>query len=267
MAEDIGLELSSSRSSSYQDLTDVEALPSSSSIRKLQRPPSYSDSFLILSPGTTALTAERLVGDPRSTVVAPIGSINDISSSLPQHQIQLRESRLLTKLFGVATHITLIGIFETVFYFQFISKSEDSGIQGTINQFLQGTLQQCTSWPANVTSVLADLLALAVNQTAVAEAATQAAAGRTQTNSLLQIQSWMYALVLAFMLILSALTARTRGYRINWREVVADNIVLVVLLGAYEAFFFETIIYRYQSLTLPELEQSILQQLGGTCGI
>ena len=256
----IGLELSSSRGSSYQDLTEVDAQPQLSPSRRIPRPPSYSDSFFFLSPQTIQVNL--------------VGSVNSIPLTTPtaQPEPQLIEappppSRIITKLLSVGTHITLIGIFETVFYFQFISKSEDGGIQNTINQFLQGTLQQCATWPANTTALIADLVALAVNETAVAQAALAATQGRQQANGQLQLQAWMYVLVLSFALMVAGLTARSRGHRINWREIVVDNIVLVVLLGAYEAFFFETIIYRYQSLTLPELEQSILQQLAANCGI
>lgn len=254
----IGLELSSSRGSSYQDLTEVDAQSQLSPSRRIPRPPSYSDSFFFLSPQTIQVNL--------------VGSVNSIPLTTPTVPEAVPEalpppSRIITKLLSVGTHITLIGIFETVFYFQFISKSEDGGIQNTINQFLQGTLQQCATWPANTTALIADIVALAVNETAVASAAQAAAQGRQQANGQLQLQAWMYVLVLSFALLVAGLTARSRGHRINWREIVIDNIVLVILLGAYEAFFFETIIYRYQSLTLPELEQSILQQLATSCGI
>ena len=259
---DLGLELSSSRGSSYQDLTEIESLPQLSPSRRIPRPPSYSDSFFFLSPNTIQVNLTASVNSiPLST---PIASETRVQ---PEPQPEPQPNRTITKLLSVGTHITLIGIFETVFYFQFISKSEDGGIQNTINQFLQGTLQQCASWPANTTALIADIVALAVNETAVAQAALAATQGRQQANGQLQLQAWMYVLVLSFTLLVAGLTARIRGHRINWREIVIDNIVLVVLLGAYEAFFFETIIYRYQSLTLPELEQSILQQLSTQCGI
>jgi len=249
--ESLGLELSSSRDSSYQDLADAVSPP-----RRLPRPPSYSDSFLVLASS----------GESRwSSAPLPIASINSPPAAVPPSPPT--QSTVLTKIMSVGTHITLIGIFETVFYFEFISKSEDGGIQATINQFLQGTLQQCTTWPANTTAVLAELLALAVNQTIVSADASQAAAARNRANSHLENQAWLYVVVLASCLLAGSLVARIRGHRIRWREVVIDNIFLVTLLGAYEAFFFKTIIYNYQSLSLPELEQSILQQLGSKCGI
>ena len=264
---DVGLELSSSRGSSYQDLTEIAASqpppqiqPSPPRRQAIPRPPSYSDSFLVLSP-QPLLTGSLNFGQ--------VPLLEPIEQAQPQEQAdeQAHTSTTLTKIMSVGTHITLIGIFETVFYFEFISKSEDGGIQATINQFLQGTLSQCASWPANTTAVLADLLALAVNETAVAAAADQAAAARAAANNQLEIQAWMYAVALASTLLVGGLIARSRGHLIRWREVIVDNIILVTLLGAYEAFFFKTIIYNYQSLSLPELERSILQQLGATCGI
>jgi hypothetical protein len=247
--ESLGLELSPSRDSSYQDLADAVSTP-----RRLPRPPSYSDSFLVLAP-------------PGRWASQPLPAASLPPPATGGHDSVTKPSVVLTKIMSVGTHITLIGIFETVFYFEFISKSEDGGIQATINQFLQGTLQQCASWPANTTAVLAELLALTVNQSAVSGAASQAAAARNRANSQLENQAWLYVVVLASCLLAGSLAARIRGHRIHWREVVVDNIFLVTLLGAYEAFFFKTIIYNYQSLSLPELEQSILQQLGSKCGI
>lgn len=263
--ENLGLELSSSRGSSYQDLAEMAASQSqvqSSPTRKLPRPQSYSDSFLVLAQ-QPLLTGSLNFGQISLLEPLPVQEEPQYEQVPPQP----RTSTTLTKIMSVGTHITLIGIFETVFYFEFISKSEDGGIQATINQFLQGTLHECVSWPANTTAILADLLALAVNETAVVAAAGQAAAARAAANSQLEIQAWMYVVVLAAILLAGALAARTRGHRICWREVIIDNLVLVTLLGAYEAFFFKTIIYNYQSLSLPELERSILQQLTTTCGI
>jgi hypothetical protein len=106
-----------------------------------------------------------------------------------------------------------------------------------------------------------------VNETQIASAAAAATSQRAASNQTLQVQSWMYVVSLASTVISIAIAAHCKKYKINWRSIIVENIVLVCLLGAYEAFFFETIIYMYQSLTLPELEQSILQQLHTSCGI
>ena len=193
------------------------------------------------------------------------GSLNSLALAPTPGLAQ--QAPKLNKFLSILTHITLISIFETVFYFQFISKSEDNGIQNTINQFLQGTLTQCKQWPQNTTQLLAALLQVIVNETEIAQAAAKATATRAATNGALQTQSWIYVVSLAASLAAIATAAHCKKYEIKWHSIIVENIVLVCLLGAYEAFFFETIIYMYQSLTLPELEQSILQQLQTSCNI
>jgi hypothetical protein len=206
---------------------------------------------------------------PAETLATPMPMANqtDISAVPLALAATPTEAPKLNKLLSILTHITLISVFETVFYFNFISKSEDNGIQNTINQFLQGTLSQCRTWPQNTTQLLSALLQLVVNETQIASAAAAATSQRAASNQTLQVQSWMYVVSLASTVISIAIAAHCKKYKINWRSIIVENIVLVCLLGAYEAFFFETIIYMYQSLTLPELEQSILQQLHTSCGI
>jgi hypothetical protein len=288
--DQIGLELNSSRGNSYNDLVEAVVVGALSPNRKLIRPPSYSDSFIILGNGNgtglaangrVALTAIPLAA---CSLTPTIGSINanlwqpllpaealanqtDISAVPLPLAATPTEAPKLNKLLSILTHITLISVFETVFYFNFISKSEDNGIQNTINQFLQGTLNQCHTWPQNTTQLLSALLQLVVNETQIASSAAAATSQRAASNQTLQVQSWMYVVSLASTVVSIAIAAHCKKYKINWRSIIAENIVLVCLLGAYEAFFFETIIYMYQSLTLPELEQSILQQLYTSCGI
>lgn len=316
--DQIGLELNSSgpssRNSSYNDLTGaaVAAIAANASSivqlpalqeeyllgntlvvpispnKKLARPTSYSDSFLVLglasgsgflpAPGISPVpttgklnsaASEPLLCQPlalsssAATPVATTGGLNSLAPAQTTHQ----PAPKLNKFLSILTHITLIGIFETVFYFQFISKSEDNGIQNTINQFLQGALTQCKQWPQNTTQLLAAFLQIVVNETQVAQAAATATAARAATNGTLQTQSWMYVVSLAASLAAIATAAHCKKYEIKWRSILVENVVLVCMLGAYEAFFFETIIYMYQSLTLPELEQSILQQLQTFCNI
>ncbi len=42
---------------------------------------------------------------------------------------------------------------------------------------------------------------------------------------------------------------------------------MVTLLGIYEFVFFRTIIYNYVSLSMPEIDQHIVDILRGVCGL
>jgi hypothetical protein len=42
---------------------------------------------------------------------------------------------------------------------------------------------------------------------------------------------------------------------------------MVTLLGLYELTFFKTIIYRYENMSLPELDGFVVGQLQSQCGL
>ena len=310
--DQIGLELSSSRGSSYNDLTiltnDV-VKPTSNPIleefmfenklvvpispnRKLTRPVSYSDSFLICTAGSINLGnlskpeksgLARFPSDQSMTLlqsflpkcnsgldlsgilIPEVSGIQIQESQNPEKQIY-KESQLINKLTSIIVHISLISVFENIFFWQFISKSEDTALQVTIDSFLQTTLSSCQSW-GNATQIIQDLFNLFVNQTQINNQALLASNTRSQTNYNLFVQSWLYYVGLVSIVIFLAIVTHYKKYRIKWNEVATDNILLVVLLGLYEFTFFKTIAMQYVNITLPELENHIINELQNQCGI
>jgi len=307
--DQVGLELSSSRGSSYNDLTTVtnevvkpihttrspifeefmfenKLVTPVSPNKKLTRPISYSDSFLIstsgsINSGTNFNQARNISGSNQSLALLedlaqPFlarDKPRDISgqnlalpeSGIPEAQ-KPKESQLINKLTSITVHISLISVFENIFFWQFISKSEDTALQVTIDSFLQTTLSSCNSW-GNATQIIQDLFNLFVNQTQINNQAIQASNARSQINYNLFVQSWLYYVGLTSIVILIAILTHCKKYRIKWKEVAADNILLVVLLGLYEFTFFKTIAMQYVNITLPELENHIINELQNQCGI
>lgn len=212
-------------------------------------------------------------------------SYSDSSFFLPQHStndtyyndliIEHIQSRSAPTHCGIWTirvlsfgfHIFLIGIFETLFFFLFISASEDNGIQTTIQNYIQGILTQCTQWTTNETLTVDTILQAIVNTTRVHTDAIRAGTERNIYNHQLEIQAWMYVVGMTVCLILGGVSARLVNIRIPIRRIFLENLSMVILLGLYELMFFKTIIYRYRSLTFEELNGNIIQQLQGTCGL
>jgi uncharacterized membrane protein YqhA len=303
--DQIGLELSLSRGNSYNDLTLIEndlitstrlpiqleefifenklVVPISPN-RKLTRPVSYSDSFLVCTSGSINLGnlskpeksgLTRFPSDQSLALLQPflpkcnsgldLSGIQIPESQNPEKQIY-KDSQLINKLISITVHVSLISIFENIFFWQFISKSEDTALQTTIDSFLQTTLSSCQSW-GNATQIIRDLFDLFVNETQINNQATAALNARSQTNYTLFVQSWMYYISLISLVIMSAIATHCKKYRIKWKEVALDNIMLVVLLGLYEYTFFKTIAMQYVNITLPELENHIINELQNQCGI
>jgi hypothetical protein len=86
-------------------------------------------------------------------------------------------------------------------------------------------------------------------------------------NLVLERQAWLYVAGLGFALILSAGLGHRMSLRLAWKRILLENAIMVALLGIYEFVFFRTIIYNYNNLSLPELNQFVVSQLQDQCGL
>jgi len=216
---------------------------------KIRRPPSYSDSFFFMPEGESPLPL--VVYMPQSTAKKSLKLNVKIAK------------RAISFLF----HILLISIFETLFFFLFISKSEDTGIQNTINGYVQGIVSQCSGWSSNESTAITQILALFLNASDILRDASSAGDKRRYYNFMLQVQAWVYVLILLLVFTITALAYSIRKVPIKWKSVLVDNVCMILLLGLYEYFFFRTIIYKYQSLSDSELDGNIVTQLQTQCGL
>ena len=216
-----------------------------SELTKIRRPPSYSDSFFFMPEGESPLPLVVYTPPPKKSLKAKIAK------------------RCISFLF----HILLISIFETLFFFLFISKSEDTGIQNTINGYVAGVVSQCSGWSKNESAAISDILALFLNVSDVLSAGSRDGEKRRYYNFMLQVQAWVYVLILLLIFTITALAYFIRDVKIKWKSVVVDNVCMILLLGLYEYFFFRTIIYKYQSLSDSELDGNIVVQLQTECGL
>jgi cytochrome b subunit of formate dehydrogenase len=106
-----------------------------------------------------------------------------------------------------------------------------------------------------------------MNTTQISLAASTAASDRLTHNGLLETQAWFYVTGIIVMLIAGTGVTLWNKMRIPWKRIIIENIIMVVLLGMYEIFFFKTIIYNYRSLTFEELNNNLVTQLQNTCGV
>ena len=199
------------------------------------RQPSYSDSFFFMPE------------QPMTPIVVPV------------------RNKYVKRCISFMLHIAFIGIFETIFFFAIVSKSEDAGIQNTVESYLVGTLAECSSWSPNTTAAISELLNALLKSTHVLANAEKAAAARLTYNDILQVQAWVYVAVLLLCLSISVTAARYRNIRIHWKIILADNACMILMLGLYEYFFFRTIIYNYKSLSTQELDGILIRQLETNC--
>lgn len=228
-----------------------------------RRPPALSESFAWepenveraknLSSNTLDLLVEA--GSPQTTPPPP-----------PRPQTNLE-----TKAFNITLrflfHITLISIFESVFFFLYVSMLEDNGIQHTVGGFVQDAVAICSNLTVPEQQITNDVLELFINASEIEAAGTEALQTRTVLNKALFNKSWIYVggLGAAFLLLTGA--AYARKVKIKWKKLILENIGLVLLLAAYEYTFFSTIIFPYNPITGAEIAQNAVLELQDRCHI
>jgi len=162
-------------------------------------------------------------------------------------------------------HLTLISLFETIFFWQFISKSEDSALILLVNHYAASTLSDCRAMSPTQRQITTDFLNLFLNQTRADAAGADAAATRDTYNAILIRNSWLYFGGLAVLFVILAALSLQKDYAIHWRSLLAENLALVTFLGLYEWMFFSTIVLKYQAISVPELDRMVVDEIVSAC--
>jgi hypothetical protein len=196
---------------------------------------------------------------------------SEVSSESPKTLVQTPPND--SELFLVNTglrflfHITLISIFETIFFFMYISTLEDSGITKTINYFISSAVSSCTNFTEgerNMTDIFLDLF---LNTTQISDQAHDSFYQRSMVNHHLFQRAWIYVGIVSGLFVLLTIYSCVRRIRVIWKPLILENIGLVTLLAAYEYMFFSTIIFPFEPLSAQEISENAVLQLQSSCGL
>ena len=187
---------------SYTELKEVAELQGSvnamiSDIRRGKRPPSLSESW-----AGTANNIERaqafllplqLQDSPESHESRGVcDSCDSCDSCVSPHLL------LISFLF----HIALISVFETLFFFFYVSTLENAGILKTVESFTKTLLQDCQNLGPEGRQLVEWAVAPYVNATE--ERGAVAAQRRDSVNHELMLLSWYYVIGLVFAFLVAA---------------------------------------------------------------
>lgn len=164
-------------------------------------------------------------------------------------------------------HLALISLFETLFFFFYVSTLENAGILKVVAGFEGQLLRSCEQLTPDGRAVVNDVLALLLNATAVEARGAAALTARETVNGRLLQLAWFYVLCVTAAFGAVAGWGAWRGLRVGWRSIVLENCGLVVSLGVFEGLFFTTIVYPYLPVTGPEIAGSLVANLNATCGV
>ena len=258
------------------ELKNVESMPGSinqliSTNKRLKRPPSLSESF--------AWTPENIERANRIPLISSSERLNILQeeTQAPDSPVDLiaipsityfkYEKQVVEVIIKLLFHITLISIFETLFYFLYVSSLENDGIEKTVNTFINGAANGCKNISQIQIEIIDDLLEPYINATEVIEDGNAAEISRNTYNKGISNIAWGYVGGVMGLFVLMAIYARIRKIAIKWKVVILENSAMVILLALYELMFFNTIIYPYHPISTDEIGRNAIETLQGSCGI
>jgi len=223
----------------------------------MYRPPSRSESFLYEKGSYFDLTA---LPELPARILSPV----KVEKDPPPSPLFLQ---LLHFLYPFLFHITLISLFESIFFFTYVSSLEDKGILSTIQDYVNPLLNGCSNWTSEDKVLALDILNTVLNVSTLQQDAYAATQYRADFNHTLFIRSWIYVGGLAGSTLLFTAVLFYNKSSPNWKKLLTEQLTMVLLLGLYEWIFFRTIVLPYKAISATELNQYVVNELNTICNL
>lgn len=162
-------------------------------------------------------------------------------------------------------HLTFVSLFETIFFWKFVSIQEDNALTSLIDSYTNNIWTTCSTLNFEQKLVLKDFVHLFLNSTIIQHNGENSFLQRRSYNNTLIKDSWIYVGSIGVIWVLLSLAAIYQRIPIKWWYIILENIVLVSLLGMYEWMFFSSIVLKYQSISIPELDSQIINKFDNLC--
>lgn len=162
-------------------------------------------------------------------------------------------------------HLTLVSLFETVFFWKFVSVQEDDALLTLVDSYTEGIWSACGNLSTTQKQSFLIFVDFFLNSTTIQSDSANAYHNRSEFNTTLVVYSWIYFTFLVFLFSVLAGAAVYKKVPIRWTFIIGENIVLVIFLGLYELMFFRTVALKYQAISIPELDSNIYNQIQEIC--
>jgi hypothetical protein len=169
--------------------------------------------------------------------------------------------RIFGKIFYYFLHLSLIALFETLFYFLYVSKQEDDAIDKNILYITNSISDNCIYLPIEMQKEIVDFLSTQ-NNTWYLLAKNERFLHNQDLYS--YAMGYVYGFII-FTIVIGAILCWVHGGRLKWKSMIFDTIMMMAILTVFEYNFFMNIIRNYLPITPAELEYSIEQQLLTDC--
>ena len=164
-------------------------------------------------------------------------------------------------------HICLISVFETVFFFQYVAKLEDSGILTTIGSFSNSIVYSCMNLTKQEKTYINTYISPHINISDILYNGNSMRNSRMNHNHILFIKSWIYVCVLLSFFVVCTCIAHFRKFQLDVRIIIVENIGFITILGFYEYMFFSTIVLPYSTVSPSEIVENTILQIESQCHI
>ena len=217
------------------------------------RPVSYSEGHI-----------SNLIPSPQTNIV-PLLLPSPTLASSPPSSFSLPLEIYYNLILRFSLHLALISLFETVFFWLFVSKQENSALEVLMDSYTEVAFANCSSLPIDQRTGLIDLVNRIVNATHIYSDAYESVNWRSAYNDVLLRNSWLYVCGLVSLFGGLAAGTRIRHIPVQWAQILGENAAMIVFLGAYEWMFFSTIVLKYQAVSAPELNIRIVDEFYQQC--
>ena len=222
----------------------------------LTRPPSLSDSFL-----------DYNLYNEKENPLSPLSI--EITQRIESFPIKKKEKTWNVTITRYALrfmfHILLIGFFETLFFFFFVSGQESNALSKDTNMFTQQLTSQCVNFTREEKQVFNNIINTLINTSDLYNKALISSQSREIYNQNLLIQAWMYEIAIFSIFIITAVYSKWKKITISWKRIFLENVALISFLALYEVMFFETIVFNFKAISISELEANALRNIESNC--
>jgi len=223
----------------------------------MRRPPSYSDSYL-----TRMVNIQGTLTPALEPLVIPV-DLHPPSLKLNEVVPEKRPIHHVCIIFIIkgSLHLFFISMFETVFYFLYVSQSENQGILNTIDTYYSPIVQSCSDWTNISRTLIGFILQEEFNKTAIDNDGHSAEISRSTFNTGLLHQSIWYSVASLGICLVMVVIIWFRKIHVKWQKLMVEHLAFILILGLYEYFYYETIIYKYDTISSAELNRYIVDGL------
>ena len=233
----------------------------------LKRPPSLSDSFATTPENIDRASVFFMSNTSLDGLAAsPLESIPELPSQ-PQPHYKPWERKAVYAAVKLLFHLALISIFETVFFFLYVSSLEDNGIQKTVTLFINGAVNTCKNFTAPERVIANDILNSFMNATVIIQTGNSVYMQRVVLNAHLFDRAWIYVGGICGLFVALVGYVRWRKIPVAWKFVVLEDVTMVLLLAMYEYMFFSTVIFPYAPISSYEIARNAVEDMQSTCGL